>query len=82
MESEPQAAEGVYASAVTELPTPSSTSETAVLSPAEGISSGLPAGLTARPEVRPLRSGEEVPPLRQGGGGSAAGSAGAGGGGD
>ena len=65
MKNESLAAEGVHASAAAELPTSSTTSETAVLSAAEGSSSGLPAGLTACTEVRPLRSGEEVPPLRQ-----------------
>ena len=65
MEEESLAAEGVHASAAAELPTSSTTSKTAALSAAEGSSSGLPAGFTALPEVRPLRSGAEVPPLRQ-----------------
>ena len=65
MEEEPLAAEGVYASAVAELPTSSTTTKTAALSAADGSSSGLPAGFTAQPEVQPLRSGEAVPPLRQ-----------------
>ena len=65
MEEESLAAEGVHASAAAELPTSSTTSKTAALSAAEGSSSGLPAGFTALPEVRPLRSGERVPPLRQ-----------------
>ena len=65
MKNESLAAEGVHASAASELPTSSTTSKTAVLSTAEGLSSGLPAGLTACTEVRPLSSGEEVPPLRQ-----------------
>ena len=65
MKNKSLAAEGVHASAASELPTSSTTSKTAVLSTAEGFSSGLPAGLTACTEVRPLRSGEEVPPLRQ-----------------
>ena len=65
MEEESLAAEGVHASAAAELPTSSTTSKTAALSAAEGSSSGLPAGFTALPEVHPLRSGAEVPPLRQ-----------------